>query len=279
MSWSIVHEQQYNQTTAVAPNATNLAPWVYYFETFLPSKGWTVTADEQAGMVSGDYNLGVANSKFYGVQKTDTDALGNTHDRGWIIAINFSYRYVSYWEWDGTAGGGVADFANRYDQANNFMIGSDYYWRFMESDQDSDLWMVLLGDTSIGAFHFPTSQTFLAAPTIHNFPSLTSWDLKWRWQNSLDNIHGKIGGSAFEQECYLITPNFAWGHTNDTNTQALNSTNDLLMKFNGTKTANAQMNALGCASFEINGTYYLDLYPTALVSFVLETGTTDFGLF
>jgi hypothetical protein len=276
MTWSITHEQEY--TTTNAGNATDKEPWEYYFETFLPSKGWTVSAGETGGLDASNYPFSYNLAAFWGVSKTVTDALGNSHTRSFIVSVSFNYRYIIYWEWDGTAGGGI-DVAARYDQANNYVVGGGTQtWRFLESDEDTDSWMVLTGN-NVTAFNFPPSQTFLASPLVDDFPSLTSYGTNWGWQNVPSQMYGRIGGQAFGGTVYLLTPNFSWGHSVNTSTVALNSNSDLLMKFDGTTSSNVAMSASSPASFAINGTYYMDLNPSASVSFVLRTGAVDFGLF
>ena len=102
MTWSLAYSQSF---TTAGNLASGLGPWEYHFETWLPTKGWTISEDEDGGIGSGPY--GSTQSKFYGVEKTFTNAAGNTYDFKYIVELNFGFRYVIYYPWTGVAGAGA----------------------------------------------------------------------------------------------------------------------------------------------------------------------------
>ena len=277
MTWTITHQQAFTTDYTLAGGR---APWDYYFDTWLPSKGWTVTDDERGGMVSGDYPYSYNICVFKGIQKTLTDALGNTKVISYIVVIDLNYRYVSWYLWDGTPGGGI-DLSSAWVNTNNNSITSSSNpttWRFLTSDQDTDHWMVLKDGDTIVSYFFPFAQVFLSSSNNEIVPSLIYDDSTYSWLGNSASMEGRIGGTTFKESAYLITPNFTWGHQSYYQTVAINTMPDMLLKVNGTTTSQARLQSNAPTSLLIDGTYYMDLAPSLSTSYLLETGNSDLGV-
>lgn len=274
MTWTIAHQQAYTTNQTVAGGRD---PWDYFFDTWLPAKGWTVT-NENGGLSSSNYPYGFTNAILKGVEKDLTDALGNTKTIRYVVALDFGYRYIVWFPWDGTVGGGV-DPANYIANTSASMFpNGTYNWRFLESDEDTDHWMVLLKNDTIVSYFFPYSQVFLESSDNQIVPSLIRGQTNFCWHDSTNGMYGKIGGSAFKNAAYLVTPNFTWGHYNYYDTIAINTMTDILLKVNGSSTSNANISANSPVSLLIDGTYYQDLAPAQSTSFLLKTGNSDLGV-
>ena len=277
MTWTITHQQAFTTDYTLAGGR---APWDYFFDTWLPSKGWTVTDDERGGIAQGDYPYTWAQSLWKGVQKTFTDALGDTKDVSYIVAVDLDDRHISYYQWDGTVGGGI-DVASRYTNTTNANITSSSNpttWRFLSSDQDTDHWMVFKDSNKIVSYSFPYSQVFLTSSNNQIMPALIRDNDSSAWLESGLDMYGRIGGETFALPAYLLTPNLTWGNATYYNSIAMNTMPDILMKVNGTTASKATLSATNPVSLLIDGTYYMDLAPSASVSYLLETGAADLGV-
>ena len=99
MTWSLVN--------TITTQATSLdkaqlsAPFDYFYETFLPSRGWTVTAGEFAG------NAVASQESAWGLSKAFTFADGYTAIRNVIHEVEFSTGDMNVWDWTGSPGTGL----------------------------------------------------------------------------------------------------------------------------------------------------------------------------
>lgn len=277
MTWTIAHTQTWTTGNTVA---TGLGPWEYHFETFLPSRGWTITEDEDGGIGTAGVMGSNASSKFYAVEKTFTNAAGATVDMKYIVELIFNYRYVAYYTWTGVAGEG-ASTSSVYTQTNNYSIGqsgtSTYRW--LQSDENQDSWMMCRGSDSLTAFSFPMSQAFVDFD-VSMTPSLTCQNANHMWWDASNlPIYANLGGSSIMSASYILTPNFAWAKGSGNLTIALNDQQDILLKINGTNSGSESTTFSSGASLQIGAKYYFDLAPSSVTSLILDTGLVDFGAF
>ena len=276
MTWTIGYQDTYTTTQNLAGGR---APWDYYFDTWLVSKGWTVT-NENGGMDANTYPYTFSETLFKGVEKTLTDALGNTKLIRYVVALTFNNRYVLTFPWDGTVGGGVDPAVYSVDASNANMTGlANQTWRFLESDQDTDHWMIIKGSNAIVSYSFPFSQTVIATAGDDIVPNFIRNSNSKSWIGSTAAIYGIIGGSSFNYPAYIVSPNFIWAKDSYYNVTAINSMTDIFIKVNGTTTGTAALACSAPASLLIGSKYYMDLSPSAPVSYLIDTGLVDMGLF
>ena len=276
MTWTIGYQDTYTTTTTLAGGR---APWDYYFDTWLVSKGWTVT-NENGGMDASTFPYNFSETLFKGVEKTLTDALGVTKLIRYVIALTFDSRYVSMFPWDGTVGGGVDPTDFWLDTSNsNLSAANNEVWRFLESDEDTDHWMVQRGSNKILSYSFPFSQTILTVADDTTVPNFVRDSTSYSWIGKTNQLFAIMGGSSFSNPAYIVSPNFVWAANSYYDVSAINSMTDILVKVNGTVSASVSLGCSAPASLLIGSKYYMDLTPSASVSFLIDTGLVDLGLF
>ncbi len=276
MTWTIAHTQTF---TTAATLSAGLPPWEYHFETFLPTKGYTVTEDEMGAITTGVMGTN-ANSKFYGVKKTLTNAFGATYEYNFIIELIFNYRYIATYPWTGVAGEGASTSDYLLFTSNGSVGQTDTEtWRWMETDESSDAFMVFADGDRLCSHVFPASQIITSTMEPELLPSLVTHDNAHAWAQSLGAMYANLGGSSLAGDSYLLTPNFTWANTTNAGTVAANDLSDMLLKINGTNSSSFTMGANSAASLQIGSKFYLDLYPLSSRSILLDTGLVDVGTF
>jgi hypothetical protein len=276
MTWTIAHSQTFTTASSLA---LGLAPWEYHFETFLPTKGYTVTEDEMGGITTGAMGTN-AHSKFYGVKKTLTNAFGATYEFNFIIELIFNYRYIANYPWTGVAGEGadINDYVLNTSSTSVGFNGTET-WRWMETDESSDAFMALADGDRLCSHVFPASQIITSTMDPLVLPSLISHNNAHAWAQSIGAMYANLGGSNLAGDSYLLTPNFTWANSNNSGTVAVNDLSDMLLKINGTSSSSFNMAADSAASLQIGSKFYLDLYPSSSRSILLDTGLVDVGTF
>ena len=198
----------------------------------------------------------------------------------YIVELIFNYRYVAYYTWTGVVGQG-ASTSSVYIQVNNYSIGQSgtYTYRWLQSDENQDSWMMCRGSDSLTAFSFPMSQAFVDFDVTMT-PSLTCQNANHMWWDGYTGpIYANLGGSSILSASYILTPNFAWARGPSSLTIALNDQQDILLKMNGTNASSEAASFSSGASLQIGAKYYFDLMPNSTTSLILDTGLVDFGAF
>ena len=277
MTWSVDHEIQ---QTHVAGSGVKTDPGradaiEYHFLTFLPSVGWTV-AD-----VSADFGETV--DSYYSFEKTVQNAYGETLNLKYIIHIEWAQSDIEAYKWDGTVGGGITFIGG----SNNFgPLVSAYNkttaWRWMRSDESTDLWMLFFNGQVCGhSFPFssilarPTSSTTLSSipGLLHQetaFASISQGTLAYQLP-----FAQSLGGN-------LLYDNFVGGNVSGSGLFMINRAPDTVHRTKAQKnTTNNVTNATqsNAVVLQFDGKYWVDTDALNGASLLLDCGSTDPGIF
>ena len=280
MTWSVIHSEAFDTTVS---NGRTL-PWIYLADTFLPSRGWTVTGS-QASPETGGAGTASASEVWRGFEKTLTLGDGTTFDEKLIVEWEPYSNDIMMFGWDGTPGSGATDYVARSD--GNGWPSTDsttrtYY--YCGSDQHDDAWM-MIADGEVMAFNLPYNG--------HLYDSLADRH-RWVWGSSsggspvisMSTTPGfpaspvipdaRAGYSQTYGNVSIFTPH--WYMTDGTNnnfTLSHNTLNDVYLKVNQDNSLDAGFGTTNPLVIQVGSNYYLDFNNTNQSSMVFDFGTVN----
>lgn len=281
MTWSIVHDVTYDTTVT----ADKLDGWVYYMETYLPSKGYTVSVGETAGV--GSVN---SNEEWYGVSRTYTSFAGDgqSYTHYYVVELEGQYADITVWNWDGTPGGGSSSVQYGNSSYTSFIPSNtnSSRWIILESDQDTEHWCVFV-DGSLLAFNVNKDLFFPGVDrdvtTLTNVvadPSTGSPYFTVQGGSSTYSMGGCIPGgntTVLTGGAYYFGTQMGWG--GGARFFGFMDKNDIALRLTGSGVpyATLRSSSYQCKTFEIDGEYWLDMAPSLSASMMINTGTNNYN--
>jgi hypothetical protein len=276
MTWSLVNTIA---TEAAVMNKSELSSvFTYFYETFLPTRGWTVTPSEFGG------NSLNSEEEAWGISKDFTFADGVTITRNLIHEVEYSQGDMNVWDWDGTPGAGIGSmrFADT-TWIHGLRSGVNNY-HFLASDENLDSWCVIANKRLIFWSHPSDGMYTQGATDTQRFNALglmACFDVERGVVtfsgSGVYMYHGQ--GNTFYLPAYLMTPAFSfYGTSGGTHVVGQNTATDLYSRFTNSTNAHAVMACEYPSSVLIDGDYYLDLWPASTGSLLLKTGATNLGV-
>lgn len=271
MTWSLV---QSFTTTATSLNKADLsAPHTYFFETFLPTRGWTVTADETGG---GSYNN--TSEGMWGISKDFTFADGSVVNRSHIIELEYTFSDALVYDWTGVAGEGRG--TNRLSDTSwdhGIKTGSVNY-HILASDENQDAFC-MFGNKSLIYYSWPSTGIYLSnvldSEKLYSLGNLVCIDSS----GVGSSLHYQGFGQSFYKTSYMLTSAFGlYTNVNGSGAYGQNVVPDTFSRMTNTTTAYGRIDGSNPSSVLIDGDYYLDMYPASDQSLLLKTGATDLGV-
>ena len=276
MTWSLVN--------TISTSATSLteaelgAPFTYFYETFLPSRGWTVTANESGGATQTN------DEGHWGISKAFTFADGVTITCNRLHEVEYLATDMHTYEWDGTPGAGKgASVFNDTTWAHGLRTGINNY-HFLASDADLDSWCVIANKRLIYWSH-PVGGMYMQGGTdlqrLYSLGLMACYEANQgvvSFNTGTSYMHHGQGGS-FYLPAYVMTPSFTYFGTSSANTViGQNTASDVYSRFTNTSTAYGLLACEFPSSVLVDGDYYLDLWPAYTSSLMLKTGATNLGV-
>ena len=235
MTWSLVNTINTEATTI---NKAELsAPFTYFYETFLPSRGWAVTPDEFGGSATS------SEEQAWGLSKSFTFADGYTATRNLIHEIEYTSIDINVWSWDGTPGAGLGSQIFVDSSWNHALRSGVNNYHFLASDEDPDSWCVIANKRLIYWSHPSTGMYMTGATDDQRFHALGMMVCYEQTQgyvsfNASTNFmfHGQ--GNGFYLPAYVMTPAFSYfGTASGNSTVGQNTQPDVYSRFTNTATA------------------------------------------
>ncbi len=280
MTWSIV---QSFTTQAASYNKTDLEPpHVYFFETFLPTRGWSVTPGETGG---GGFSSTVEG--MWGLSKAFTFADGTTLTRNLIIELEYGSSDVVVYGWTGVPGEGRgSSLASDQGWDGGLKIGLNNF-HILASDENPDSWCMFGGKKLIYWSHPSTGMYQTSVTDAERFRALgmiacmegasSGMGYPVSAVNYGTMYHGHA--NSFSASAYLMTPAFSFFYNSQgADAFGQNASPDTYSRFTNTIAAYSAIGSINPSSVLIDGDYYLDLLPSNVGSIMLKTGATDLGV-
>lgn len=275
MTWSLVNSLAVNASSL---NKTELeAPFIYFYETFLPSKGWAVTKDE-----SGGASQITSSEQWYGLSKSFTFADGYTVTRHMLHEIEYASSDIVVYGWDGTPGAGQGSTLFSDSTWTNGLRSGLTNWHFLASDEDLDAWCVFANKGLVYWSH-PSTGLFSKVADSFRFnqlgPLVCQESSGAGWVAAIGNSPMYSGfGPALYGQGYLMTPAFSYMSSANSDLVGMNTVPDTYQRITNTTVSYRILSSQFPSSVLIDGEYYLDLYPAEAQSLMLNTGATDLGV-
>ena len=276
MTWSLVNTITNEATTLNRASLTSV--FTYFYETFLPTRGWTVTPREFGG------NSISTEEDAWGISKDFTFADGVTVTRNLIHEVEYTVADMNVWDWDGTpgAGRGTQLFSDT-TWTHGLRSGLNNY-HFLASDENLDSWCVIANKRLIFWSHPSDGMYTQGATDKARFFALgllacfeAQQGIVTFSSSSAYMYHGQ--GNSFYLPAYLMTPAFSFfGNTVAGFVVGQNTCSDVYSRFTNSTTAYSSMAGEFPSSVLIDGDYYLDLWPANTGSLMLKTGATNLGV-
>lgn len=272
MAWTVASDQTFNHDGTVA----NERQWaVYHFETFLPSKGWSILPGEDGGSGLG----GGSNEDVWGCSKTITTLDGSTATAHYIVELEYQFTDLAISDWTGVPGegyGSILVLNSSFDPFRRNAGSSRYIW--LESDQNPDAWVLIADNKMIGGFFGTAGYIESADPGFVTYP-LTEGDYSMPYTSSSNGFYAGLSNFLSADNQFLIVP--SWVYFKDSNAQTFvgyNTMTDVLVRMTDTNLGAYYIRGITPQTVEIGGKYYVDLAPSNEVGIMLDMDTTDIGL-
>ena len=276
MTWSLVNTITTEATSTIEAQLS--APFTYFYETFLPSRGWAVTKDESGGSSQN------SEEGWWALSKAFTFPDGATVTCNRIHEIEYNQLDMNVWDWTGVPGEGLGSqlFVDS-SWTHGLRTGLNYF-HFLASDENPDSWCVIANKRLLYWSH-PSSGIYMTGATdlqrlyALGFMACYEQTAGYVSFNASSNFmyHGQAG--SFYLPAFIMTPSFSFfGSTSGNFTVGQNTSPDVYSRFTNTTGAYGPMACEFPSSVLIDGEYYLDLYPSSTGSLMLKTGATDLGV-
>ena len=265
MTWSVAHTATYSLSTGSLSSQST--PWRYHFETFLPSRGWTVRrCDGTEGYVWLDH----ANEDAFQCHKQFTNFDGTTFDHYSVYEFEYNVGDLNVYE----ANSDYTTLTTRYADPtwDAYESGNKTaYW--LVSDQDDDAWIFIMGGLMKGMNLGVSGYWF--APTWSQYPALVG-----------ENMYMSAGGNfiyagfpnSAQSNSFLMTNMWLQHFGSTSSIFAHNTLADTYHRINGVTVTYTQPNINSAASALIGGRYYLDLNPSKPQGLMLDMDQTNLGI-
>lgn len=272
MAWTNVYSQNYAQTgtskSAMRP------PFVYFFETFLPTVGWTVTDGHSTA--SGLTNATDTAEDWWACSYTGLDFQGNSYTEHLIYEFEYSTEDINVWSWDGVAGSGAG--ALLYTDTNYTLYTND----------GSRKWNIFTSDAKTDAFVL-TINNYIQAMWMGLDCIYDSWNkdgIAWfadttagvRLRSS-GYVYFGMGGSSFNSSKNLITSLFGMHGSTAGSAFGVNLLPDVLARYTATTTSYlASHGGAGTPTVvQFDGRNYIDYGFGNSQGVMLDIGTNDYS--
>lgn len=281
MAWSIAHDLTFDL------NADRSSAWSWYFNTYLPTKGFVVSPNESGGRTQGGSEL------WTGFEKTYANGPGNNgipYTHRWIVKLEYTQGDYLAYSWDGVPGspGNNVVLANQ----NNYTVymptsNASTRWIVMETDLDSEGFMVFV-DGNLLAKHNGTQVYWPNVNTdrLFNTVSYAAHSICSPYFGTLNLSAGSIqqgghitgySGGYLNGSYQVISDQFSGPLS--TATVGIFDQDDIAIKLNGSTVHYGYLSCknYACSTFTIDGDYWLDLGPAESLSFLFKTGTNNYN--
>lgn len=281
MTWSIVHDLTFDL------NADRSSAWSWYFNTYLPTKGFVVSPNESGGRTQNGNELWTGFEKTY-ANGPANNGLPYTHR--WIVELEYTQGDYLAYSWDGVPGSPGTNVTIANQGSYNIYLpnsAATTRWIIMETDQDPEGFLVFV-DGNLLAKHNGTQVYWPNVNTdrIFNSVSYAAYSSGTPYLGdpnnsaSLSYQGGHIAGynSGYLNGDYqLISTQFSGPLA--TSTVGMFDQDDIAMRMGGSNVhyGNVRCRDYGCSTFTIDGDYWLDLVPGANASFLFKTGANNYN--
>ena len=279
MTWSLV---QKITTTASTLNKAELeAPWVYFFETFLPTRGYSVSPGEFGGAT-----LNSSTEIAWGVSKSHTLADGSSYLMNRIFELEFNVTDAMTWYWSGVPGEGLGSSQFNDTSWTRALGTGTRNFHIFASDEHDDAYCVFAGRHLVAWSH-PIEGVFLPSYDDQNavaqyMGALFTYEEPsngdYLTSSSTSALYAGLG-STTRYTGYLMTPAFSYFQsTPGAAVYGQNVVPDTYLRITNTSSSYSRITARYPSSVLIDVEYYLDLYPQNNCGLMLNCGANDYGV-
>ena len=272
MAWTNVYSQNFSQTGTSKSAAR--PPFVYFFETFLPTMGWTVTDGHSTA--SGQTNASDTAEDWWACSYTGLDFQGNSYTENIIYEFEYSSEDINVWSWDGVAGSGGGTLLYTDTNYSLYTNDGDRKWNIFTSDSRPDTFILVINQY-IQAMWFGGMDCIYDTWDKDGFAWFPDTTAGIRMRGS-SYVYFGMGGTTFNSSKNLITSLFSMYGSTSSGGFGVNVIPDILMRYTATTTSYmASHGGTGTPTVvQFDGRNYIDYGFGNQVGLMLDTGSNDY---